>query len=271
MLLSLECLVYDLTMKIEGLTRGQLNFCDLGGIPVKGNRIVRPGMFYRSAGLYWMRHVEREVFQDLGIREVLDLRSKEECVRCPDPVFDGVEMLQHSGLVSKGGEDIDFSIQGMNQIGGDAIVQYEKLKQYYMEMPFGNDAFKVMFDTILQGRVPFLFHCATGKDRTGAAAMVLLLALGAQREDILKDYMLSKEERAERLAYIYQKYADRMEGHPELKRLLTMKEGVLEEIGRAMLDAIETRYTSPETFLLQEYGLDETAIQKIRMIGTCEK
>ncbi len=163
MLLSLECLVYDLTMKIEGLTRGQLNFRDLGGIPVKGNKIVRPGMFYRSAGLYWMRHVEREVFQDLGIREVLDLRSKEECVRCPDPVFDGVEMLQHSGLVSKGGEDIDFSIQGMNQIGGDAIVQYEKLKQYYMEMPFGNDAFKVMFDTILQGGYRFYSIVQRGK------------------------------------------------------------------------------------------------------------
>ena len=39
---------------------------------------------------------------------------------------------------------------------------------------------------------PIYFHCTYGRDRTGVLAAVVLLAVGAWREAILDEYLLSK-------------------------------------------------------------------------------
>ena len=48
----------------------------------------------------------------------------------------------------------------------------------------------------------FLVHCAAGKDRTGFAAAIILLALGVPREVVMRDYMLTSRFfiRSERLS-----------------------------------------------------------------------
>lgn len=252
----------------EIIVHKEHNFRDLGGIPLKNGKQVKYGLFYRSAGLYFLNKKERERFPELGIRYVLDLRTKKECEINKDPVFDGVTMIQHSGLVSKGGEDIDFSIAGMNKTGKDAEEQLEKLMYYYKEMPFHNEAIRIMFEHILEGHLPILIHCATGKDRTGVAAMVLLLALGAEDDAVFADYVRSKESRAKRLAKVLEKHKDEIAGHPELEELLTIKESVSEKIGQMILDEIHNRYPDTETFLKEEYNLDDSKLQKLREIGT---
>ena len=40
-------------------------------------------------------------------------------------------------------------------------------------------------------RYPILFHCTSGKDRTGVVIAVLLLSLGIEREFIIEEYLLS--------------------------------------------------------------------------------
>lgn len=225
-------------------------------------------MFYRSAGLYCLKEEEKERFLQLGIRAVLDLRTRQECDRRPDPVFPGIMMIRHSGLVSAGGEDIDFSIAGMNKIGDDARTQMEKLVCYYGEMPFHNEAIRIMFDHVLAGHVPLLFHCASGKDRTGVAAMVLLLALGADPEDAFRDYMKSAENRRGHLEKILSRNRERILAHPELEELLTMKESVTERIGRLVLDRIAGRYETAAEYLEKEYGLDAARRARLRETGT---
>ena len=252
----------------EIITHKEHNFRDLGGIPVRDGKQVKYGLFYRSAGLYFLSKKERERFPELGIRYVLDLRTRKECELNKDPVFEGVTMIQHSGLVSKGGEDIDFSIAGMNKTGKDAETQLEKLMYYYKEMPFHNEAIHIMFDHILDGHLPILIHCATGKDRTGVAAMVLLLALGADDDHVYADYIRSKESRAKRLAKVLEKHQEKIAEHPELEELLTIKESVSEKIGHMILDEIHKRYPDTETFLKEEYGLDAEKLTKLRTMGT---
>ena len=50
------------------------------------------------------------------------------------------------------------------------------------------DSFKELFRALEAGETPILFHCTAGKDRTGVAAMLILLALGASDETICADY-----------------------------------------------------------------------------------
>ncbi|NED69939.1 tyrosine-protein phosphatase, partial [Streptomyces sp. SID10244] len=40
---------------------------------------------------------------------------------------------------------------------------------------------------------PSLFHCTTGKDRTGWAAASLLTLLGVSTDDVYQDYLLTNE------------------------------------------------------------------------------
>ena len=40
---------------------------------------------------------------------------------------------------------------------------------------------------------PAVFHCTAGKDRTGFAAALLLLAMGVSREDVEHDFLLTNQ------------------------------------------------------------------------------
>ena len=58
----------------------------------------------------------------------------------------------------------------------------------YKQMLFGNKAYKELFRALEAGETPVLFHCSGGKDRTGVAAMLILLALGASGRDNLRRF-----------------------------------------------------------------------------------
>ena len=244
--------------------RKQVNFRDLGGLETAGGRRVKEGCFFRSGGLYQMNDAERELLDRLHIRCILDLRTRAEAEKKPDPVFPGTQLLRHSGLEFANGAEIDFSPAGMAQIGESGLQQLALLKVYYRNMAFGNEAFRIMFDNIRQDNVPLIFHCHSGKDRTGVAAMLILLALDVPRETILKDYVLSNEYLADDIRNELETNREKIKEHPEADELCRMKAGVLESIGNLVLDEIHTRYPDPAGFFAEEYAWDSATLQSIR-------
>ena len=54
------------------------NFRDLGGARTADGQTVRHGQVYRSDSLHALAEADREVWQRLGIRTVLDLRRPGE-------------------------------------------------------------------------------------------------------------------------------------------------------------------------------------------------
>jgi Protein tyrosine/serine phosphatase len=242
----------------------ELNFRDLGGYPSRDGRTIRHGIFYRSGGLCFMNEEELATFKHLGIRCVIDFRTQYENERHPDPDLPGIDVYRCSGVVSKGGEGIDFSPKGMNQIGEAGERQLEVLTTYYKEMPFHNEAFQTMVKQIVAGNVPICIHCATGKDRTGVGAMIILFLLGVEEETVLQDYLLSCTYRQDVIERVLREKAAQIEAHPVLKELLWMKEGVTEKIGRTILQTIKERYGSDENYLIQEFGLTAQDLQDLR-------
>ena len=101
-----------------------------------------------------------------------------------------------------------------------------------------------------------LFHCATGKDRTGAIAVLLYLLLGVSKEDIMEDYLLSNKAYHTRIELALEQNRERIQQNPSLKRIVMMEAGVDEQMGREMLDGILERYPNYEEFFLEEYGID---------------
>jgi protein-tyrosine phosphatase len=51
--------------------------------------------------------------------------------------------------------------------------------------------FAEFFEHLLETDAPVVFHCTAGKDRTGFAAALILLALGVPRELVHEDYLIT--------------------------------------------------------------------------------
>ena len=251
-------------MSITTLFRDHINIRDLGGYQAVDGRRIKSGLIYRSGGVYLMNPDEIETLRSLGIKYIMDLRTSYESNIDPDPILDGIDMVRHSGLVFRGGEEIDFSPVGMSKVGKEGEAQLAALIDYYSGMPFDNEAFRILMEKLKSNEVPILFHCATGKDRTGVAAMIILAALGIPRETILNDYMLSNYYHRETINRILSENKERFEEHPILEELLSMRTGVTEKIGLSVLDSMYSHYGSIEAYLEKEFGLDEDSLRSFR-------
>ena len=117
--------------------------------------------------------------------------------------------------------------------------------------------FAELFEHLLQDDAPVVFHCTAGKDRTGVAAALILLALGVPRELVVQDYLLTNElyvsprlphndTPAEALAVLWQVQQGFLDAalqvvdadHGGVEAYLKRRLGV----GPAALDALEQRY-----------------------------
>jgi len=241
-----------------------VNFRDLGVYTNKDGRKIKSGLLYRSGGLYLMNEEEKEFFKSLNIKAILDLRTSGESEAKPDPVFENVEMIRHSGVVSKGGEEIDFSPTGMKQFCEGGYRQIDVLHQYYRQMPFENEALHILMAELRKHNVPIVFHCATGKDRTGVAAMMILSALEVEEEVIFNDYMLSAKYHEANLKRVLEEDKDKIEGHPEYETLLTMMTSVTPETGRLIIDEIKNRYGTLIDYVKQEYKFSDEELKQFQ-------
>ena len=244
--------------------RNVLNFRDLGGYPTLDGRTVPYNTFYRTGNLSALNEEERAYFETLGIRFILDLRTAGESQSDPDPVFEGTEYLRHSGVQSKGGEEIDFSPKGMRQIGKDGKRQLEQLTEYYRNMPFHNGAMRILSQYVASYKVPILFHCASGKDRTGVGAMLVLLLLGVDEETVVSDYLLSNLYRKELIEEEKERSRELIANDPSMEKLILMLPGVNEDIMRSVLSSIKERYGSYENYFKEEHGISSEKLQEIR-------
>ena len=244
--------------------RPHINFRDLGGYEAADGRHIKEGLLYRSGGIILMNDEELEEFNKLGVKFILDLRSKGEVEENPDPVLPDVFMLQHSGLDHKSGAEIDFSPAGMARVGGEGEDQLRKFLGYYEELPLENDAYLILLQELCALRAPLLFHCASGKDRTGVAAMLILYLLGVGTETIMEDYMLSNEFLEDNIRKELESRGEIVEKDAAARMLSLMKEGVVLETGHLAMNAIINAAPDEYTFFEKEYDISREAVDKAR-------
>lgn len=128
-------------------------------------------------------------------------------------------------------------------------------------LPFeGTDNFR----ELEAGNTPILFHCSAGKDRTGISAILILLALGVDKETALDDYMLTNICRRKAIEKSMVKHAALLAEHPEAKSMILAKEGVARTFAEQALGAIEKQYGTCEAYFQTEFGLDAARLKALR-------
>ena len=207
---------------------------------------------------------DRAKLDALGLRLILDLRSVEEAKKEPDYVPDGARLVQICGLCAEDGHEIAFAPGDIDRLMASAPEGYNVPRVLYRRMLTGNKAFKELFRALEAGETPILFHCSAGKDRTGVAAMLILLALGASDETICADYAQTNVCRRAEIEAVMQEHADEIAADPSCRNHYYRMAGVEPELAPFVLDTIRSQFGSAENYLEAEYGLTPARLMRLR-------
>ncbi len=245
---------------------GGHNFRELGGYEADEGKHIKWGQIYRGIPTWKLTsEADRKLLDSLGLRLILDLRSEAEAAETPDYVPDGARLVRICGLCLENGKEVDFSPEDReNLLKGMPDEGRRMADAMYERMLFGNKAYKELFRALEAGETPVLFHCSAGKDRTGVAAMLILLALGASDKTIAEDFEKTNIWRRPELEAVWAEHAEEIAADPARKDFYLGVFGVHPESAPFVLSIIRERYGSADAYLEAEYGLTPARLMRLR-------
>lgn len=243
---------------------GTPNFRDLGGYEADDGRRLKWGKLYRSSKLSALTDVDISYVRRLGLTLICDFRQVVEQQLEPSlisgdnspllaslPVTPGsksnfLENL-HKGIIA-----VDDASGFMQEINRDFIAN---------QMP----QYAEMFQLLLTGDQQLLIHCASGKDRTGIGAALILDVLGVDEDAIVADYLLTNsylpvDKEIARLSNEFKDHTGAAVSEEVLRPMLEVRP----EYIRACFEEIRRRYESREHFYESALQLDETRIAHLK-------
>jgi protein-tyrosine phosphatase len=157
---------------------------NFGGYVADDGRRVRPGQLYRSDSLGKLAGEDVERFAALGVRTVIDLRHGWE-------IAAGGRVPERDGLAYHH-LSVEHRPYDQAQLA-NAVEPVRFLADRYAEVAADGLAELAAALRIIAAAdsAPLVIHCASGKDRTGLLAAVVLSLLGVGADDIVADYALS--------------------------------------------------------------------------------
>ncbi|WP_278351981.1 tyrosine-protein phosphatase [Chryseobacterium gleum] len=235
------------------------NFRTVGNIKNTEGRTLKEGKFYRSAHLHKLKKRSFDRFDELGIREIIDLRNSKEIAQKPDQIpaentykkysafeDEGDQLSQAKKLVLKG---------KVNASDADKRM-IDFYREYVTENP---ETIKTIITEVLESKDPVLYHCTAGKDRTGIITALILTILKFDKETIYNDYLLSNNYRkdlvqkrlrlANTLHFLYPKMDLQV-----LEKLSWVEKRYLD----AAFEEINKKYGSADAYIQQVLGISDT-------------
>ena len=142
---------------------------------------------------------------------------------------------------------------------GKAVQMFERGYREIVSLPSALGAYREFFTAIAQDADrPALFHCTTGKDRTGWAAAATPLLLGVSEEDVLYDYELTNRDLLPAMKPMFEHFRAAGGDPHRLEPVL----GVDADYLRTALDEMKQRFGSIEAYF--EDGIDTDAQHGLR-------
>ncbi|WP_298440777.1 tyrosine-protein phosphatase [Gordonia sp. (in: high G+C Gram-positive bacteria)] len=249
------------------------NFRDLGHWPAADGKTVKPGLVFRSTEFLNTTNDDRTGFEALGLQTIVDLRTDPESAQCPDPSLPGVRGLHLNILEDATGSALGANLgkvmddpASLHAIVSEFTVDKAKaaMIETYDELINSASAqkyYREFYSTMLAGELtPTLFHCTTGKDRTGWAAASFLTLMGVPTEDVYTDYLLTNDRLLPALSPIIAKF----EGMGGQADAINAVLGVEKDYLDVAFSLVEKGWGSFDGYAEKVLGLDASAIGALR-------
>ena len=228
---------------------GASNFRDLGGYTGHGGRALKWRHLFRADHLAALTPQDLARLGELGITRSADFRGASE------------RAAQAYALPGVATHTLDIEpvlIQQALQLQGSSLSTAQAVRlmhdTYRSFVTENAPRFAQLFELLLDSDAPLVFHCTAGKDRTGFAAALILLALGVPRAVVMQDYLLTNQ--------LYRRDA-RLEGkgHPHVMQVLWQ---VQPEFLHAAFEVIDAQHGGMQDYLHGAIGLTPQEVAELR-------
>jgi protein-tyrosine phosphatase len=221
----------DVKDKLVKLT-GTKNTRDLGGYQTADHKWqIRPNRLLRSDNLNGITDADKTILtNDHHVTSIVDFRTNGQIRDLPDQHIAGTTNIGLSILGEKAFTDSvalnsDFSVGD----GGFYVQQLE-----FTESAI--NGYSRFLNLLLLNNHATLYHCSSGKDRTGIATVLIMTILGMDKQTIMNDFMQS------------------------FQTGRTVKESWLNEYYRE----ITSRYTTLDRYITNVLGFSRPQQEKLR-------
>ncbi|MEV6328148.1 tyrosine-protein phosphatase [Streptomyces sp. NPDC051909] len=251
--------------------QGAVNVRDLGGYLTYDGARVRSGLVYRGDHLGRLTAADVTVLGALGLSRVVDFRIPLEVQ------YDGADRLPAGvAAVSRSVTDNGLYGQLLTAIGSRDPVRQEEMLGGGRAAAFMTEVYRTFvtsaanrerFGATLRelaapGAGPQLYHCTSGKDRTGWASWLLLTLVGVPERTATEDYLASNTFRAAYDARVREglKQGGLMQ-NPDL--IIPLQE-VRQEYLDAALAEVRSGYGTLFRYVTEGLGLDLRTLAGLR-------
>lgn len=261
-------------MKIKRIKlKGLKNTRDIGGFCTEDGRRIKYNLLIRSG------HLGKATDEDIAclcdehnLGVVVDLRIDDEIKENPDNLRDGISYIRIPFLEKSylGITRDEYSLYSWFNLFEDKSRKPEDIfYDMYDLLVFGERAKEMIplfFDVLLNNNgKAVLWHCSAGKDRVGISTMLIMLALGVDKNTIIEDFMATNKFTIKEILktrifsplVIKQKWKRKC-----LHVLMTVKPMYLERI----LNRIYTEFDSVEEFFEKQYGISANVINRLKIM-----
>ena len=267
-------------LKNEVKLDGVRNARELGGFPV-GTKVVKKGVLIRTGTL---AHAKEDAIQVLSeqyhLQVIIDLRMTGESRKAPDPEVPGAKnihlpVVEFEDYITKLG-DPELARQYMSQnMSREEMIEVAfrhgligpEVYPFFLMGENGKKAYHEFFQTLLASdpkNGAILWHCTDGKDRAGLASALLLAALGASKETILEDYLLTNEYHAQMLEKVRENLAS-AEINPERRNVMLFASGgAIENYMLRAFEGMEKEFGGINGYLGEALKLTKSDIGELR-------
>ncbi|SCW33062.1 protein-tyrosine phosphatase [Ruminococcaceae bacterium YRB3002] len=259
---------------------GIKNARELGGYTA-GDRTVKRGLLIRSGAIC---NAEPEALailaDDYHVQAIIDFRMNHVMEGTPDPEVPGavntrLPVAELEDYISWVGKPVDagqFTSAGIEKsvmfdMAYELGIFSPAIYDLFITGERGIAAYRGFFRILLDSdpdNGAVLWHCVGGKDRAGLASMLLLTALGADRDTIMRDYLLTNECNAAKLGVTRKNCEDAHMPPEKMEARIFVSGGVFEKYLTHAISTLENKYGSVNGYLREGLGLTDGDIGLLR-------
>ena len=258
-------------MRIE--LKDVANARELGGYKTADGRTVKSKVLLRTGRLDDMSREDEYILRNTyHVSDVIDFRMDMEIVKrnIPDgAVYHHVNIIDDSKLGKKADKG------GLFEMSPDEFLQFietaenlgifgENMYITFLENEVGQSGYREFFKILLESKGAVLWHCTSGKDRTGLAAMLILSALGVDEDTILKDYLLTNEYNYERIQKTRKYFLEKTNDEIIAEKAVLLMDGVSEKPMLNSLRHLKENYGSIMGYINNILEISDKEIEFLR-------
>ena len=261
-------------MRIEKMDKEKLrNTRDLGGLPAADGKKIKSGKLIRGGRISKIPPETLDFLQSLNIDNIIDMRTQKEIAEHRPTLIEGAEYHYLPFVFTASPDIVPTKLASSTVLYkerkrikkefADADEYMQKMYSYILFSPPSMARIREIFTLFAEEENCILFHCNSGKDRTGIIAMLLESVLGVPEDIIIEDYTIS--------FHFMEKHRNRQLFWLKVAPISVRFKNILRAMIYAKpqyiigaMDEIRQKYGSVENYLLNGVGVKKEQLSSIR-------